>query len=314
MIKFDIIADWTLNKFCNFSCPYCYVSMKDRREITYKGNYVQRIINSFNNSGKIWLLHMSGGEPFFHPDFVDLCKGLTKRHYISVNTNLSRQPVYAFCEKIDPKRVSFVHCSLHITERENQKLINDFIEKVRVLKQATFNVFITQVMWPPIVDRFNQIFEFFKKEGMLVRPKLFRGIYRSKEYPQSYSGREKSTILHFMKLIGEADSQPGKAMGHINPDLDKLWINGNVSFRNLPCLAGVKFVAINFNGNIRRCQSDAMNLGNIFQGKFKLLENEHLCKARICCCPYYGFIFASGKHKIVRSRLPLFIQKIFKRK
>jgi sulfatase maturation enzyme AslB (radical SAM superfamily) len=37
MMKFDVIADWALNKFCNFSCPYCYVSMKDRREITYQG-------------------------------------------------------------------------------------------------------------------------------------------------------------------------------------------------------------------------------------------------------------------------------------
>ncbi|MFA6055186.1 MAG: radical SAM protein [Thermodesulfovibrionales bacterium] len=312
MMNFDVIADWTLNKFCNFSCPYCFVSMKDRRDGTYKGNDVQRIINSFNNSEKIWLVHMSGGEPFFHPDFIDLCKGLTEKHCISLNTNLSNQLVYDFCENIDPKKVSFVHCSLHISERENQKLLNDFIEKVRVLEQATFNVFITQVMWPPIVDRFNQIFEFFKKKGMLVRPKLFRGNYRWEEYPQSYSEREKSTILHFMKLIGEAD-QSGRSMGHINPDLEKLWINGYVSFRNLPCLAGVKSVAIDFNGNIKRCHSDPTNLGNIYRDEFNLLENAQLCKANICGCPYYGFIFASGKHKIVKSRIPLFVQRMFKR-
>jgi MoaA/NifB/PqqE/SkfB family radical SAM enzyme len=314
MMKFDVIADWTLNKFCNFSCPYCYVPVKDRRNKTYKGNDVQRIINSFNNSGKIWLVHMSGGEPFFHPDFIDLCKGLTEKHCISLNTNISNPLVYDFCENIDPKKVSFVHCSLHITERENQKLLDDFIEKVRVLEQATFNVFITQVMWPPILDSFNQTFEFFKKKGILVRPKLFRGNYRWKDYPQSYSEREKSTILYFMKLIGETDSQTGKAMGHINPDLDKLWIDGYVSFRNLPCLAGVKSVAIDFNGNIKRCHSDPTNLGNIYQGEFKLFENAHRCKAKICGCPYYGFSFASGKHKTVKSRIPLFIQRMFKRK
>jgi len=105
-MKCDIIADWALNKYCNFSCPYCFVSMEDRRQITYRGNDAQRIISSFNNSGKIWLIHMSGGEPLLHPDFVDLCKGLTERHYISMNTNLSRQSVYDFCEKIDPKEYS----------------------------------------------------------------------------------------------------------------------------------------------------------------------------------------------------------------
>ena len=314
MMKFDVIADWALNKFCNFSCPYCYVSMKDRRDKAYKGSDAQKIVDSFNSSGKIWLVHMSGGEPFFHPDFIGLCKGLTEKHCISVNTNLSNRLVYDFCERIDPQKVSFVHCSLHITERENQNLVNDFIEKVRVLEQAKHNVFITQVMWPPVVDRFNQISEFFKKHGLLVRPKLFRGYHKWKEYPESYSDREKSTILNFMKVIEEADGQQDKVKVHINPDLDKRWINGYISFRGRPCLAGVKFVAIDFNGNIKRCQSDPTNLGNIYRGEFNLLENAYRCKARICGCPYYGFNFASGKHEIVNNRIPLFIRKTFRRK
>ena len=52
MMKFDIIADWALNKFCNFFCPYCYVSIKDRREVAYKGKDAQKNINAFNSSGK----------------------------------------------------------------------------------------------------------------------------------------------------------------------------------------------------------------------------------------------------------------------
>jgi MoaA/NifB/PqqE/SkfB family radical SAM enzyme len=256
---------------------------------------------------------MSGGEPFFHPDFIGLCKGLTEQHYISVNTNLSNRLVYDFCEHIDPTKVSFVHCSLHITERENQNLVNDFIEKVRILEQAKHNVFITQVMWPPVVDRFNQISEFFKKQNMLVRPKLFRGYHKWKEYPESYSEREKSAILNFMKVIEEADSQQNKATGHINPNLDKRWIDGYISFRGMPCLAGIKFVAIDFNGNIKRCQSDPTNLGNIYQGEFNLLENAERCKVNICGCPYYGFLFSSGDHKTVKNRIPVFIRQMLDR-
>ena len=164
-MNFDIIADWALNTYCNFSCPYCYVPMKDRRNLARRGTDAQRIIDSFNNSGKIWLVHMSGGEPFFHPDFIDLCQGLTEKHYISINTNLSRQSVYAFSEKIDPERVSFVHCSLHITERDNQKALADFIGKVKALEHAGFTVQVTQVMWPPIVHRFKDLFDFFQSKG-----------------------------------------------------------------------------------------------------------------------------------------------------
>ena len=132
MAKFDVIADWALNKVCNFSCPYCFVPAKEKRETAKKGHDVQEIVSAFDNSGKIWLVHMSGGEPFLHPDFIGLCKGLTEKHYISVNTNLSSSLVYDFCDHIDPEKVSFVHCSLHIIEREKKNLVNDFMEKVKV--------------------------------------------------------------------------------------------------------------------------------------------------------------------------------------
>ena len=83
---------------------------------------------------------MSGGEPFFHPDFIGLCKGLTEKHCISVNTNLSNRLVYDFCKHIDCPEGFLCALLLHITERENQNLVNDFIEKVRVLEQAKRNV------------------------------------------------------------------------------------------------------------------------------------------------------------------------------
>ena len=313
MIKYDIMADWTLNRFCNFSCPYCYVPIKHRRDITYKGNNIQRIINSFNNSGKTWLIHMSGGEPFFQHDFVELCESLTQKHYITINTNLSRQSVYTFCEKLDPGRVTFVHCSLHVTERDNQVLLFDFVDKVKALERSGFAVYVTQVMWPPIVNHFKRLFNFFETKGILVRPKVFRGNYRWKGYPLHYTRAEKDTILTFMKLVADADRESPKTKGHINPDLDILWIDGYVSFTGAPCSAGSKFVKVDFDGTIRRCQSDRTNLGNIYRGDFKFFEDERLCRAKICCCPYYGFTFASGKHEIVRSRMPFFIQRMLKK-
>ena len=181
-----------------------------------------------------------------------------------------------------------------------------------MLKLAKYNVFITQVMWPPVVERFSQIADFFSKHDMHVRPKIFRGYYKWKEYPESYSQKERNAILDFMKVSGE-DPQTDITAGHINPDLEKLWINGHVSFRGTPCLAGAKFVSIEFNGDIRRCKSDSTNLGNIYRGEFNLLENAVHCKANICSCPYYGFLFSSGKHTTVKNRIPVFIRQMLER-
>ena len=309
MLEFDVIADWALNKSCNFSCPYCFVSAREKRRAANRGHDVQEIVDAFNNSGKTWLVHMSGGEPFLHTDFICLCKGLTEKHSISVNSNLSSSLVYDFCEHIDPQRVSFVHCSLHIVERERKNLVNDFIEKVKVLEQAKFNVFITQVMWPPVVETFRQVSDFFSKHGMCVRPKLFRGYYKGKEYPGSYSQIEKNTILDFMQMARE-NTRPDATERHINPDLDRMWIDGHVSFRGAPCLAGSRFVSIDLNGDIRRCGSDRTRLGNIYRGEFDLLKEAHPCRARICGCPYHGVLFSSGTHRIVKNRIPVLLRQM----
>ena len=301
MMRYDLIADWSLNRYCNFRCPYCYIGLEDRENEGYRGNDVPKIINAFDHSGKTWLIHMSGGEPFLHPDFIDLCKGLIRNHYLSINTNLTHQLVYDFCERIEPERVSFIHCSLHIIDRGVRKLINDFTEKVKVLETSGFIVYVTQVTWPPIIPEFNKIFEFFRRQGILIRPKLFRGKYKGEEYPGSYTEEEKRILQDIMKRIDEMDGKSGKMKGHINPDMERQWMNGHVSFKDQPCLAGSKFVFIDFWGNVRRCAGDPMSLGNIYQGRLKLFEQEVSCRMPICGCPYYGFNFARGEPTVVRS-------------
>ena len=121
MAKFDVIADWALNKVCNFSCPYCFVPAKRKEKQRMRGMMHRKLLTDSIIPEKTWLVHMSGGEPFLHPDFIGLCKGLTEKHYVSVNTNLSSRLVDDFCERIDPERVSFVHCSLHIIEKRKKE-------------------------------------------------------------------------------------------------------------------------------------------------------------------------------------------------
>ena len=37
-----------------------------------------RVIKGFDKSGLVWRIHMTGGEPFWQPNFEELYKGLEK--------------------------------------------------------------------------------------------------------------------------------------------------------------------------------------------------------------------------------------------
>ena len=119
-MTFDIEADWTLNLLCNYDCDYCFSRASTEHPLVGRMS-PEQYLDFFNSTRKTWLLHLTGGEPFFHPDFVRLCRTLTSRHYISVNSNLSSPRVHGFAADIDPSRVQYVHCGVHVEERDRRK-------------------------------------------------------------------------------------------------------------------------------------------------------------------------------------------------
>lgn len=301
---YDIIADWGINKFCNFRCEYCFIQNSAKQNSIYKGHDITKIINGFNKFGKIFWIHMSGGEPFLQPNFVELCEMLTKKHYISINTNLSMKNIYEFAERIDPKRVILINCSLHFNERERKNLVNDFIEKYHYLTDKGFNIYATQVLYPPILQRFDDIFRFFKENGIILIPKVFIGMYRYKYYPQEYTKEDRSKILKYIMASSESSKELGERSEihqFCRPDiLEKELIYGDLSFKGLPCGAGKDLVAIEYNGDIIRCAGERTKIGNLFEGKINLFKDAKFCSARICPCPYHGLVYAKGKPEIVK--------------
>lgn len=68
----------------------------------------QKVLDGFERTGLTWLVHMSGGEPFYFPHFTELCQGLTEKHSISINTNLSHRDVIHFARAVNPQKVEFI--------------------------------------------------------------------------------------------------------------------------------------------------------------------------------------------------------------
>ena len=123
----DVEVNWLVNDTCNFSCEYCYPGAKKNQFAGLRDT--QAIVDAFDRTGWRWLIYLTGGEPFLMPNFVELCQGLTQKHFVSINTNLAHRDVYRFIETVSPERMRCVHCSLHMAEREKRGLVDDFIKK-----------------------------------------------------------------------------------------------------------------------------------------------------------------------------------------
>lgn len=310
-LKYDIVADWMLNAYCNLSCAYCFnkvdIRLHDTKYLGHKN--IEKIIDFFDNTGQTWLIHMSGGEPFAHPRFIELCQGLTRKNYLSINSNLTLNTVYDFIENIDPKRVAFINCSLHYEERVKRHSIDLFIDKYHKLKKAGFNIFATQVFYPTIADKFGEIFASLKTKKIYVRPKSFRGFYKNKQYPTFYTDTDRKTFLKYNLL---ADKLEHVNVYQIDPNLDRQFIDGDLSWKGIKCEAGRKFVWINYDGNIVPCHASNIVLGNIFQGKFQPFRDAKECPFTACPCPYYGLTYGYTKPKILKDNYFKYVKRATK--
>lgn len=297
-IKYDILADWMLNLYCNFACPYCFWAddsrLKDKNFLGHEN--IEQIADFFDSTGKTWLIHMSGGEPFIHPRYIELLKKLTKKHYISINTNLTLNTVHDFIKEIDPSRVAFLHCALHYRERLKKHKVDLFIDKFTKLRAAGFNAYVTQVFDPTVIPLFPDITKQLGKKHIVVRPKSFRGIHDGNMYPQSYTAEERKLFTHYSLL---ADKHEKIEASHVDPNLDRDFIVGDLSWKGVKCAAGRDFVYIRFNGDIVRCHASNVVMGNMFEGTLNLLKDATACPFTVCPCPYYGLRYTQEKPRVL---------------
>ena len=297
-VQYDILADWLINSYCNYACEYCpQVRAKSHKKKSAGRMEIDAISDFFDSTNLTWLIHMSGGEPFLHPKFVSLCRSLTKKHYISVNSNMSLKTLDAFMNTIDPARVEFVHASVHYHELKKRRLSSEFLRGIQGMRTAGFSTYVTQVFYPPIVEEFGEIFSDFHRNGIIVHPKIFRGFYRGRLYPQEYSESDRRIFIEFCHRASSLDELPAT---HINPENDIESLQGFLSFKGSLCLAGKRYVRIDYEGNIYRCSMASSPIGNIFQKKFERFAGAEVCPYRMCPCSYFGLEFADAQPTTVR--------------
>lgn len=302
---YQIEADFDLLSTCNFRCSYCFVPLEQlgAKIVRFATNLEWQ--RAFDGSGKTWLIHITGGEPFVYPEFVNLCDLLTRRHYLSINSNLAHRSVDDFAATIDPAKVHFINASLHYTERQAKGGLDSFVRRIHKLQDAHFPVFVSLVMTPEMIRLFDQIASDLESNAVFVIPKIMYGAYKGRLYPRSYSSEERLMLrrslskaaMHYTPTLSTLAERPT-----IDMFADDDLLDGNDDFTGRLCGSGHSFVAINKDGTLVRCGS-GQHLGNLLTGDLQLLSRPVPCDSAYChyfCRKFTAAPFAAeseGDHK-----------------
>jgi MoaA/NifB/PqqE/SkfB family radical SAM enzyme len=262
-----------MSDVCNFNCVYCC----NRAKLTCNPKRVNIpfLLDCFGRVGGTLVINMTGGEPFLYPHYVELCAGLTKDHFITINTNLSTSNVYEFADEVDPSRVLYIVASVHILHRETRKDgLSEYLDKILCLQANGFKVVASYVAYPALLQRMCRDFALLRNAGVSnLQVEAFGGECGGRSYPQAYSNDERTML---------------KSLGMDCDDFAVL--EGTNRYRGRLCLAGIKSFALHENGNLYRCNQSSRLYGNLWKGGIRVDHSPRPCPFSACICPFYGML------------------------
>lgn len=264
-----IFWNWDIHYACNYRCTYCFFA--DQWDIVKKKNRypgIDKLIDIWNQIYDRYgscHLHFSGGEPFNYPDFFKLLEALANKHTFEFSTNLSFD-ILSFTKILSPSKAK-IDASFH-PQFVNIEL---FLEKVIFLKNKGYEICVSFVAFPPHLEMIDDFRDAFENNGIAFVVQVFRGKLDQKQYPDSYTEREKEFLSKYVDLSPVSK----KHMDHhlSSHKEEKL------------CKMGQMYVKVHPDGTMYRCCTPgAQKLGNLFDGDFALLTEPTLCHLEQCHC------------------------------
>ena len=174
-------VSWLLGRFCNYRCSYCWpYARSDRKDhrptelclLTVDEIKRQARDNGFNS----FHFSLSGGEPTFHPGYLDILKHLAddvpNTNYTSIHmtSNCSRPMKWFedYVEKAKPFHRASITASLHTEHLNTVEKMQDFADKLILCQEHDVQVTINMVMVPDWFERDWENALFFHEQGINV--------------------------------------------------------------------------------------------------------------------------------------------------
>lgn len=286
-MHYDVEADFYALTTCNYRYGYCFLSERALGAKLPESPPPAVWRDAFDATGRTWLLHVTGGEPFVKPDFVAWCEALSERHWLSINTNLSRPQVLDFAERVDPARVHFILAGLHLAERLRHGAVGTFVRHAQRLQQRGFTLIASVIVTPALVPQYPRLAAAFARQGLPLAPKILRGRVDGRRYPDAYTPAEREAIAGWID-DAQAAYAPRLAALDEPPTVDVLadrrLLDGIPDYRGRLCAGGQRFVQIRPDGTVLRCHSHEV-LGNVLHGTLRLAPVPRPCDTDYC--PYF---------------------------
>lgn len=174
-------VSWLLGRYCNYRCSYCWPyarsDTKDHRPtelclLTIDEIKQQARENGFNS----FHFSLSGGEPTFHPGYLDILKHLAddtpNTNYTSIHmtSNCSRPIKWfeTYVEYAKPFHRASITASLHTEHLNTPEKMQEFADKLIFCQEHDVQVTINMVMVPEWFDRDYENALFFHNQGINV--------------------------------------------------------------------------------------------------------------------------------------------------
>ena len=277
MIEFD----WLIHYKCNFRCPYCFFYNywneveKKNVDISYI-KWIHAYKKIYNKYGDIKVI-ITGGEPTLFKNFKSLIIELNKFADVSFDTNLSIncKNLEDLVSNIDNSKL-FIGASFHPGFAKT----DEFIKKMLILKKYNINSRVHFVTYPQNLSMMSEVKKICLDQDIRFVPIPFRGQYKNKIYPVSFTQEEKNLIYDITNDI---------------KNIDKKWSNvqvEQVDSKNKLCRAGQMYARVDCDGTVYPCANDFKEtggrniLGNLLDEKFEMKKEPMVCSHDKCPCEF----------------------------
>ena len=174
-------VSWLLGRFCNYRCSYCWPyarsDRKDHRPTELCLSTIDEIKRQARGNGyNSFHFSLSGGEPTFHPGYLDILRHLAddvpNTNYTSIHmtSNCSRKLNWfeKYVEYAKPFHRASITASLHTEHVNSPVKMQEFADKLIFCQEHDVQVTINMVMVPDWFDRDWGNALFFHEQGINV--------------------------------------------------------------------------------------------------------------------------------------------------
>jgi organic radical activating enzyme len=174
-------VSWLLGRFCNYKCSYCWPYARSDRKDHRPTELCLKTIDSIKeqargNGFNSFHFSLSGGEPTFHPGYLDILKHLSddahNTNYTSVHmtSNCSRNMKWfeTYVDYASKFHRASITCSLHVEHVNTPEKMQQLADKLILCQEHDVQVTINMVMVPALFEQYYDNALFFHEQGINV--------------------------------------------------------------------------------------------------------------------------------------------------